>query len=254
MVVFEPTRAHVLDPRTVLLLRPVLEVLAHPLCALGGPALPRDRLVGHVAIRRRDVGCRDHRIQLGIHRVDIGDVRRRLRVGEAPAVGAVVRDRAAVGLIPAHRELDHAHAERGGGRGDRAVVDPVDPRRAAIGDVPVGAVGPHAPADAVARLQHDDAVPGLHQQSRRGHPGHAGPHDDGVEFGHDVLPLPNISRQAAAGEESRAQPVLRTSASASSRLARIAAHRSTSSRVPDSSNSNSTGRPDRCDRSRAAAW
>ena len=89
-------------------------------------------------------------------------------IRESFTVGSVVGDRSAVGLVAADRELDHAHAERLGRRGDGGVGDAVDPRGTEIGGESVAAVGHDAAADAVAGLEHQDGSAGSSQQAGRG--------------------------------------------------------------------------------------
>ena len=58
-IVVETVRGEVLDPRAVLLLRPMLQVLAHALRAVLVPALAGDRLFGDVAVGGIRSRCRD---------------------------------------------------------------------------------------------------------------------------------------------------------------------------------------------------
>ncbi len=257
LVVVEAVGREIADRRAVLLFAAVRQVLAHALCPFRLPALGGEGRLGHVAVGGVGRGCRDQRHQGGIHGTDVGHVRGRLVGAQSPPVGGVVRDRSTVGLVAADRELHGAHAECARRGGHRTVGDPVDPRGAPVGDAPVGPIGPDATADAIARLEDDGAPSGIRQQARRGEPRDPGTDDDRIECGHGAsLPPGGASLGVVGATLARgpAHPVLRTSSRAASRVARIAAHRSTSSRVPDSSNSNSTGRPDVCDSWRAAAW
>lgn len=143
LIVVEAVRGEIADRRAVLLFAAVRQVLAHALRPFRLPALHGDGRLGHVAVARGGGGCRDERHQGGIHGADVGDVRGRLVGAQPPAVGGVVRDRAAVALVAADRELHGAHAERARRSGDRTVGDPVDPRGAPppslIGTTPASA-------------------------------------------------------------------------------------------------------------------
>ena len=184
-------RREVVDPRAVLLLAPVFEVLPHALRALAVPPAHAGDLgeggLGDVTVGGVAFGCADRAAQRGIDRMDVGHVARRVVGGEPRAGGGVVRDRPAVGLVAADRELDRRHAERRHRGKDGAVGDAVDPGRAAIGHVPVGPVAPDPPADAIPCLEHDDALTGALQEARGGESRDPRSHDDRVDLGHDAL-------------------------------------------------------------------
>jgi hypothetical protein len=166
-VVVEAVGGEVVDPRAVLLLGPVLEVLAYSLGPVLVPALSGQGLLCHVAVRGIRIRLSDHVDERGIEGVDVGDELGGGGIRQPLPVRTVVGDGAAVRLVPAHGELNGPHAERIRGGGDRRVGDPVDPRRPHVGGEPEAAVGDDAAPDSVSRLEHEHPLPVHREESGR---------------------------------------------------------------------------------------
>ena len=103
--------------------------------------------------------------------LDLGD--RRVQVGRVERVGA-----AELAAAVAHPLVEEVEAEPLGGLLDSGVLLE-DELGAHLDDGAVVELArPHAPADAVARLQHDDLGPTAAQLIRGGEPGEPGAYDD----------------------------------------------------------------------------
>ena len=187
LVLVEPVRVEVSDPRPALLLDPVAEELADLVDPLRRKARSVEGALGDVEVGVAGRGGRD---LLDEQAIGLGDVLDPLRGGggvHTRTVSVEVLDRSAAGLEAADRVLDAGDAELLHEFPERRVVDPVDPRGTEVDGEVRGAVGVHPSADAVATLQHEHRLAGVREHPRRGHARHPGADHDRVVRGHWIL-------------------------------------------------------------------